>query len=79
MSGSVLDRLNPLLEPDGELILSEKGLVGGEEGEGEVERVSPHPNFRLFMAMRPGHGEVFTPFFSRSFASFSLSLPRPRL
>ncbi|PPQ81251.1 hypothetical protein CVT26_015129 [Gymnopilus dilepis] len=50
---SVLDRLNSLCEPDGCLTLSERGLV-----EGEVQQIKPHPNFRIFMAVDPHHGEL---------------------
>ena len=40
-SPSVLDRLNPLLEPKGVLTIDERGVV-----EGNVTAVVPHPNFR---------------------------------
>jgi len=40
-SASVLDRLNALLEPNGCLSLSERGVV-----DGVVPTVSPHPEFR---------------------------------
>ncbi len=50
---SVLDRLNPLLEENGVLIINECGLVNG------LPRVvKPHPNFRLFLSMDPKFGEV---------------------
>ena len=52
-SPSVLDRLNPLLEPNGFLAVSERGLVGGQ-----VRHVYPHPNFRLFLTMDPKYGEI---------------------
>ncbi|KAK8382570.1 hypothetical protein O3P69_015426 [Scylla paramamosain] len=52
-SASVLDRLNGLLEPGGELSLNEQGVVGGS-----VPTVAPHPQFRLFLAMNPLHGEI---------------------
>ena len=52
-SPSVLDRLNPVVEPHGVLVLNEQGLV-----EGQVRIVQPHPNFRLFATMDPKHGEV---------------------
>lgn len=52
-SASVLDRLNGLLEPGGELTLSEQGVVGGK-----VPTVVPHPQFRMFLAMNPKHGEI---------------------
>ncbi|KAL4440107.1 hypothetical protein ABPG75_003108 [Micractinium tetrahymenae] len=50
---TVLDRLNPLLEPQGVLLLNECG--GGGAG---PRIVRPHPNFRLFLALEPRHGEV---------------------
>jgi midasin len=52
---TVLDRLNPLLEPGGVLQLSEAG-GGGSEAGGRV--IAPHPDFRLFLALDPRHGEV---------------------
>jgi midasin len=49
---SVLDRLNSLLEPNGELILNEGG------GQGSL--IKPHDNFRLILTMDPkqGNGEI---------------------
>ncbi|UJR34182.1 hypothetical protein I4U23_021588 [Adineta vaga] len=49
---SVLDRLNSLLEPNGQLILNEGG------GQGSV--IKPHKNFRLILTMDPkqGNGEI---------------------
>ena len=49
---SVLDRLNSLLEPNGELILNEGG--------GQCSIIKPHPNFRLILTMDPnqGNGEI---------------------
>ena len=52
-SASVLDRLNSLFEPDGLLVISERGVV-----DGEVPVVRPHPNFRMFMALDARHGEL---------------------
>ncbi|GMH86349.1 hypothetical protein TL16_g10510 [Triparma laevis f. inornata] len=54
---SVLDRLNPLMEMGGELVLTEGG---GDDGEGEegVRVIKPHPNFRLFLSMNSERGEV---------------------
>ncbi|EGF81776.1 hypothetical protein BATDEDRAFT_10013, partial [Batrachochytrium dendrobatidis JAM81] len=52
-STSVLDRLNPLVETNGAIAISERGLVHGE-----IKVITPHPNFRLFMAMDPQYGEV---------------------
>jgi midasin len=50
---SVLDRLNSLCEHGGCLTLSERGFVGGA-----IQVIKPHPNFRLFMAVDPQHGEL---------------------
>lgn len=49
---SVLDRLNSLLEPHGELLINEGG--------GEGSRIKPHRDFRLILTMDPrqGHGEI---------------------
>jgi midasin len=52
-SSSVLDRLNSLLEVGGTLIMNERGLVNDE-----IKVIQPHPNFRIFMAMDPKHGEI---------------------
>jgi len=40
-SPSVLDRLNPLLEPNSVLSIDERGIV-----EDRVPTITPHPNFR---------------------------------
>lgn len=45
---TVLDRLNPLLEPQGELYLNECGT-----GTNGPRVLKPHPNFRLFLALDP--------------------------
>ncbi|KAF9220907.1 hypothetical protein BS17DRAFT_290054 [Gyrodon lividus] len=50
---SILDRLNSLCEPNGVLVLSERGFVYGE-----VQILKPHPNFRLFMTVDPQYGEL---------------------
>ncbi|KAF2362034.1 ATPase dynein-related AAA domain [Trinorchestia longiramus] len=66
-AASVLDRLNPLLEPGGRLVLSERGVI-----EGTLPFVLPHPNFRIFLvidhtcglvsrAMRNRGVELFVP------------------
>jgi len=58
-SSSVLDRLNPLLESGGELVLTECGIEddnGSSRGSSRVVR--PHPNFRIFLSMNPSFGEV---------------------
>jgi midasin len=50
---TVLDRLNPLLEEGGLLLVNECGLV-----DGQPRIITPHPDFRVFMAMDPQFGEV---------------------
>ncbi|BBM98800.1 midasin [Marchantia polymorpha subsp. ruderalis] len=50
---TVLDRLNPLLEPDGTIMINERGLVNGE-----AMLVRAHPDFRLFITVDPIYGEV---------------------
>jgi len=57
---SVLDRLNPLMETGGELVLTECGIKEDENGgvAGTSRVVKPHPNFRLFLSMNPAFGEV---------------------
>lgn len=46
---AVLDRLNPLLEPNGSLLLNEAGDAGGT-----ARVLRPHPDFRLFLTVDPG-------------------------
>ncbi|KAG1056125.1 hypothetical protein G6F43_001962 [Rhizopus delemar] len=50
---SVLDRLNPLFENDGVLMVNERGLV-----DGTVKVIKPHPDFRMFMTVDPQNGEL---------------------
>ena len=52
-SPTVLDRLNPLLEPAGELLVPEAGLVGGSP-----RIATPAHGFRVLLALDPSHGEV---------------------
>ena len=52
-SPTVLDRLNPLLEDGGSLLVSECGMRGGEP-----RVVRAHKDFRLFLALDPRRGEV---------------------
>jgi midasin (ATPase involved in ribosome maturation) len=52
-SPSVLDRLNPLLESKGKLMVNERGLVHGE-----IQVIEPHPNFRLFLTLDPANGDL---------------------
>uniref|UniRef100_A0A0R3T203 Midasin n=1 Tax=Rodentolepis nana TaxID=102285 RepID=A0A0R3T203_RODNA len=46
-SPSVLDRLNSLLEPGGDLLISERGL----DANGELVRLKPHSEFRLILVV----------------------------
>lgn len=50
---TVLDRLNPLLEPAGVLLLNECGSRNGEP-----RLLRAHPRFRLFLTMDALHGEI---------------------
>ena len=50
---AILDRLNPLLEPDGYLSIDEC-----PQTDGRSRIVRPHPAFRIFMTMDPRHGEL---------------------
>ncbi|GAM17980.1 hypothetical protein SAMD00019534_011550 [Acytostelium subglobosum LB1] len=50
---TVLDRLNPLLEQGGVLMLNERGMV-----DGEIKVIKPHPNFRIFLTMDERKGEI---------------------
>lgn len=47
-SASVLDRLNALLEPNGELSINERGVI-----DGNLVTIKPHPNFRYNMLHYP--------------------------
>lgn len=53
-SSAILDRLNPVMEPNGTLLISEKGV--GDDN--EPENISKHQNFRIFLTMDPKHGEI---------------------
>lgn len=53
-SPAVLDRLNALLEPNGELIIGERGVTA----DGKMVVIKPHKDFRLFLTMDPRHGEI---------------------
>ncbi|KAG8214523.1 midasin [Butyriboletus roseoflavus] len=50
---SILDRLNSLCEPNGNVVLTERGFVNGE-----VQILTPHMNFRLLMTVDPQYGEL---------------------
>lgn len=66
-SPTVLDRLNPLLEPAGELLVPEAGLVGGAP-----LIAMPAPGFRLLLALDPSHGEVSRAMRNRGIEVFML-------
>jgi MoxR-like ATPase len=52
---SVLDRLNPVMEPGGSLFLAE----GGHDKKDVSEReIFAHPSFRIFLSCDPNYGEV---------------------
>lgn len=55
---SVLDRLNPLMEFGGQLVVTECGIADSTQ-DAKPRVIKPHPNFRLFLSMNPNsHGEV---------------------
>ncbi|CAH1278835.1 unnamed protein product [Diabrotica balteata] len=53
-SSAVLDRLNALLEPNGVLTVSERGV----DANGQMVEIKPHKDFRLFLTMDPRNGEI---------------------
>lgn len=73
-NASVLDRLNPLVEPNGRLSISEQGLV-----EGETRIVVPHPNFRLFATMDPKYGEISRAMRNRAIELYTMSIAIPSM
>jgi midasin len=70
---TVLDRLNPLLEPGGVLQLSEAGGGAGADASGRV--ITPHPDFRLILCLDPRHGEVSRAMRNRGIELFLLPPP----
>ena len=68
-SSAILDRLNPVMEPNGTLLISEKGV--GDDN--EPENVAKHKNFRIFLTMDPKHGEI-----SRAMRNRCIELAIPR-
>jgi midasin (ATPase involved in ribosome maturation) len=50
---SVLDRINGLLEPNGELLINERCSDDPHKA-----LLKPHPNFRIFMTVNPAFGEL---------------------
>lgn len=53
-SSAILDRLNPMFEPNGSLLLSEKGVSINNE----PEIVYKHKGFRAFLTLDPKNGEI---------------------
>ncbi|GLI68780.1 hypothetical protein VaNZ11_013272, partial [Volvox africanus] len=66
---TVLDRLNPLLEPNGVLYLNECGHTADGP-----RVIHPHPEFRLILALDPHHGEVSRAMRNRGIEIFLLPL-----
>uniref|UniRef100_A0A1B0BC17 Midasin n=1 Tax=Glossina palpalis gambiensis TaxID=67801 RepID=A0A1B0BC17_9MUSC len=54
-SSAVLDRLNPVFEPKGKLLISEKGVNARSES---AEVVKKGKNFRAFLTIDPKNGEL---------------------
>ncbi|KAK3283483.1 hypothetical protein CYMTET_8818 [Cymbomonas tetramitiformis] len=71
-SPAVLDRLNPLMEPGGSLLVSEAGM-----GNGAARIVRPHPGFRLFLTLDPLRGEVSRAMRNRGIEVFLLPSYQP--
>ncbi|XP_052872862.1 midasin [Anopheles cruzii] len=58
-SSAVLDRLNPVFEPNGVLLISEKGSLTSPDGEeGSTEIVRRHHHFQAFLTLDPKNGEI---------------------
>lgn len=53
-SSAILDRLNPIFEPNGSLLLSEKGV----SIDNVPEIVRKHHDFRAFLTLDPKNGEI---------------------
>ncbi|XP_039434642.1 midasin [Culex pipiens pallens] len=54
VSSAILDRLNPIFEPDGSLLISEKGV----DANNESEIIRAHAKFRAFLTLDPKNGEI---------------------
>ncbi len=52
---SVLDRLNPVMEPGGSLFLAEGGH---DKQDVSAREIFAHPSFRIFLSCDPNYGEV---------------------
>jgi len=70
---AVVDRLNPLLERNGELLIAE---CGPDPITGAPRRIKPHPSFRIFFTLNPLHGEVSRALRNRC---LEIALPDPAI
>lgn len=61
-SSSVLDRLNPVMEPGGRLLLTEAGVNQTHEHDDSIgcacNEIQCHPDFRILLSMDASNGEV---------------------
>ena len=55
---SVLDRLNSIMEKEGELLLTECCVQDSALSGADHQVVKQHPRFRIFLSMNPEHGEI---------------------
>lgn len=53
-SSAILDRLNSVFEPNGKLLMSEKGVTDDNQS----ENVGKHQEFRAFLTLDPKNGEI---------------------
>lgn len=53
-SSAILDRLNSVFEPNGKLLLAEKGVMHT----GKSEEIEKHTNFRAYLTLDPKNGEI---------------------
>ncbi|XP_059609312.1 midasin [Phlebotomus argentipes] len=53
-SSAILDRLNSVFEPNGTLLLSEKGI----SSDNRIEEIEKHKDFRAFLTLDPRNGEI---------------------
>lgn len=77
----MLDRLNPLLEPGGVLLLTECGTSPDKDDDFDSATthrvIRPHPNFRLFLTADPSCGEVSRAMRNRCLEISLLDVPPP--
>ncbi|KPA75401.1 putative mitochondrial hypothetical protein [Leptomonas pyrrhocoris] len=73
-NASVLDRLNPLVEPNGVLSVNEQGIVNNE-----VRVIRPHPRFRLFATLNPRYGDISRAMRNRAVELYAAPVAIPSL